>query len=59
LNDLEEPMQVAVADQLHVLDAVVELPAHLLREGGGEGLEAFVHEPGHHRAPSRQGRHVA
>ena len=52
-------MQVAVADQLHVLDAVVELPAHLLREGGGEGLEAFVHEPGHHRAPSRQGRHVA
>lgn len=52
-------MQVVVVNSLHVLDAVVELPAHLLRKGGGEGLEPFVHEPCHHRAPSRQGRNVA
>lgn len=44
---------------LHVLDAVVELPAHLLREGGGEGLEALVHHPRHHRAPGGHGCHVA
>ena len=44
---------------LHVLDAVVELPAHLLREGGGEGLEAVVHHPHHHRVPGGQGRHSA
>ena len=44
---------------LHVLDAVVELPAHLLREGGGEGLEAVVHHPHHHRVPGGQGRHGA
>lgn len=44
---------------LHVLDAVVELPAHLLREGGGEGLKALVHHPRHHGVPGGQGRHVA
>ena len=44
---------------LHVLDAVVELPAHLLREGGGEGLEAVVHHPHHHRVPGGQRRHGA
>ena len=44
---------------LHVLDAVVELPAHPLREGGGEGLEAVVHHPHHHRVPGGQGRHGA